>query len=66
MEAKMDKSFYKKQSLQQADNNVKFWMSKTPSERFKAAFMLSLRVYGHDPMNPPEMDKTYYRHRTRA
>lgn len=65
MEERMDKTAFKKQSLQDADNNVAFWRSKTPSERLIAAYNLSLRVYGYDPAHPPKMDKSYFVKRKR-
>lgn len=65
MEERMDKTFFKKQSLQDADKNVAFWRMKTPSERLIAAYHLSLRVYGYDPENPPKMDKEHFEKRKR-
>ena len=49
MKEKLDKSYFKKQSFKQADNNVAYWRSKTPAERLEAAYILSLRAYGYDP-----------------
>lgn len=61
----MDKTAFKKQSLKDADNNVKYWRSKTSSERLIAAYNLSLRAYGYDPAYPPKMDKTFFVRRNR-
>lgn len=65
MKEKLDKSYFKKQSLKEADHNVNYWRSKTMDERIQAAYYLSLRAYGYDPDNPPKMDKTYFRKRKR-
>jgi len=65
MNEKLDKTAFKKQSLKEADSNVKYWRSKTVSERLEAAYVLSLRAYGYDPNDPPKMDKTIFTRRTR-
>jgi len=65
MKEKLDKSYFKKQSFKQADNNVAYWRSKTPEERLEAAYVLSLRAYGYDPANPPKLDKKAFSKRTR-
>ena len=57
MHENMDKTAFKKQSFEEADNNRKFWLSKTPGERLISAYRLSLRAYGFDPDDPPEMQK---------
>ncbi len=62
---RLDKSYFKKQSLAEADNNRSYWMSKSPYERLVAAYRLSLRAYGYDPNHPPAMDKTYFEKRKR-
>jgi hypothetical protein len=62
---RLDKSVFKKQTLQEASNNRSFWMKKSPEERLVAAYRLSLRAYGYDPDHPPKMDKTYFRKRKR-
>lgn len=61
MEERLDKTVFKKQSHKEADMNVRYWRSKTPTERLIAAYNLSLRAYGYDPADPPKMDKTYFR-----
>ena len=62
---KLDKTYFKKQSLESADNNRKYWMSKTPMDRLIAAHRLSLRAYGYDPDSPPPMEKTHFEKRRR-
>ncbi len=65
MNSRLDKSYFKKQTFEEADNNVSFWRSRTPEERLEAAYILSLRAYGYDPDNPPKMDKTIFKRRIR-
>ena len=65
MNSRLDKSYFKKQTFKEADNNVSFWRSRTPEERLEAAYILSLRAYGYDPDNPPKMDKTIFKRRIR-
>jgi len=65
MKEKLDKSYFKKQTFKEADNNVAYWRSKTPAERLEAAYILSLRAYGYDPANPPRLDKTLFSKRKR-
>lgn len=65
MDEKLDKTVFKKQSVKEADSNVKYWRSKTMGERLEAAYILSLRAYGCDPNNPPKMDKTCFSSRSR-
>ncbi|MEE9438867.1 MAG: hypothetical protein V3V14_07705 [Saprospiraceae bacterium] len=57
MEEKLDKTFFIKQSHKEADNTVKYWRTKTMSERLQAGYYLSLRAYGYDPQHPPKWIK---------
>ena len=66
MEARLDKSYYMKQSFKEADSNVKYWRNRSMDERLQAAYHLSLRAYGYDPKHPPKMDKTFFTKRTRS
>lgn len=65
MEERLDKTFFKKQSVKEADRNVVYWRTKSMSERLQAAYHLSLRVYGYSPDNPPRMDKSFFTIRKR-
>jgi len=62
---KMDKTYAKIKTFEEADNNVDYWLSKTPAERFWGALRHSLRVYGYDPDDPPRMDKSHFEIRKR-
>ena len=65
MKEKLDKTYFKKQTFEQADKNTAYWRTKTLGERLQAGYFLSLRAYGYDPENPPPMDKTYFKKRKR-
>jgi len=65
MEESLDKNYFKKQSLKEADNTVRYWRTKTLSERLQAGYYLSLRAYGYDPDNPPRLDKSVFSTRKR-
>ena len=61
----LDKTYFIKQSTDQAQHNRPYWLSKTPLERLVAAYRLSLRAYGYDPDDPPALEKSYYTKRSR-
>lgn len=65
MKERLDKSFFKKQSLKEADDNLRYWRSKSTSERLQSAYQLSLRAFGYDPDNPPKLEKNLFTKRTR-
>ena len=56
----LDKSCFKKQSLKEADNNRKYWLSKTPMERLNAAWYLTCYVHGLDPTKEHKLDKSLF------
>ncbi|MBK8501785.1 MAG: hypothetical protein IPL46_06005 [Saprospiraceae bacterium] len=60
MDDKLDRSAFSHMSFEEADRSVKYWRSKTSTERLVAAYRLSLRVHGYDPDDPPAMDKCYF------
>jgi hypothetical protein len=66
MKERLDKTVFKKQSIQDADRNVNYWRTKSPEERLLAAYHLTLRVYGYDPANAPRMEKELVTKRRRA
>jgi hypothetical protein len=61
MKDELDRSVFSRLNFEEADQSVKYWRSKTPTERLVAAYRLSLRAYGYDPDDPPAMEKSYYR-----
>ncbi len=60
MDFKLDKTAFKMGSHKDSGNDRAYWLSKTPMERFEAAWYLISQAYGFDPENPPPMDKTLF------
>ena len=59
-EERLDKTVFSILTFEQADNSVEFWLQKTPDERIRAAYVLSLRAFGYDPENEPRMDRSVF------
>lgn len=59
-EERLDKTIFRKQSFREADDQRRYWLSRTPEERLHAGYCLSMRAYGHDPENPPRMEKRLF------
>lgn len=60
MEPRLDKTKFRKGTVEEMDDTREYWMSRTPAERLRAAYHLTLRAYGYDPKSPPRMDKTVF------
>ncbi len=63
---KLDKTAFSKGTFEQASHQLAYWKSQPLSKRLEAAWILTCRAYGIDPLNPPKMDKTYFRMRKHA
>jgi len=57
---RLDKTFSKARTFQEADNNKAYWMNKDVEERLSAAWYLTCKAYRIDPANPPRLDKTVF------
>ena len=57
---RLDKTQFKAQSFEQADDNRAYWLQKDVKERVKAAWYLISCAYGFDLDNPPRLDKTVF------
>jgi len=57
---KLDRTAFKVQTFKEADDNKEYWLSKTPGERWAAAWYLTCSAYNIDYKNPPRMDKTVF------
>ena len=57
---KLDRTAYKIQSFEEADNNKLFWLEKSPAERWAAAWYLTCCAYNIDYKNPPRLDKNVF------
>jgi hypothetical protein len=65
MQYRLDKTYFKKQSVQEADHYEKYWAQKTFEERLAAAWYLTCQAFNISYENPPRMDKKIFRKRRR-
>lgn len=56
----LDRSAFKIQTHKQASNTRNFWLTKSPQERFDAAWYLICIAYNIDIKNPPRLDRTVF------
>ena len=63
---KLDRTTFKYQTITEASHNLKYWQSQTYKKRLQAANYLNSVAYNFDINNPPKMDKTYFKIRTRG
>ncbi|MFQ5445587.1 MAG: hypothetical protein ACE5FF_01525 [Saprospiraceae bacterium] len=61
----MDRTAFKKQTLEKADNTRSYWLTKSPEERLLAAMYLNSIAYNFPFGNPPRLDRTFFQKRTR-
>ncbi len=59
-EYRLDKSKFKHQSVNEAEDNREYWLKKTPAERLAAAWYLISQAYQFDVHNPPRLDRTKF------
>lgn len=57
---RLDKSAFRLQSFEEASNYKEYWLSKSPSERWHAAWYLICSAYNLDPNNPPRLDRSVF------
>jgi hypothetical protein len=57
MSFRLDKSFFKKQSFDDAENTRAYWLSISPMERIRASIFLQYQVYGLPIDKEPRMEK---------
>jgi len=60
MKFKLDRTAFSAGKLEDQKNDVEYWLSRQPLERFLAGIYLQSIVYNFDPENPPRMDKTFF------
>lgn len=63
---KMDRTAFKHQTIKEAAHNLNYWKSQTFEKRLQAANYLNSVAYNFDINNPPKMDKTFFKIRTRG
>lgn len=57
---RLDKTYGKAQTFNEADNNIEYWLQKDVSERLKAAWFLIASAYGFSLGHAPRFDKTKF------
>lgn len=57
---RLDRSAFKIQTHEQASNTSEYWLSKSPQERFDAAWYLICAAYNIDVKNPPRLDRNAF------
>jgi hypothetical protein len=54
---RLDRTYGKAQSIEEADDNRIYWLQKNVKERLIAAWYLISCAYGFELENPPGLDK---------
>ena len=57
---RLDRTKFKAQSFEAADNQYEYWQKKTIEERLRAAHYLISVAYDFDINNPPKLDRTAF------
>lgn len=57
---RLDKSYFKAQSFQEADEQKVYWSQKDVKERLRAAWYLISCAYGFKLEDPPRLDKSIF------
>jgi hypothetical protein len=57
---KLDRTAFKIQTFEQADDNKEYWLAKSPSERFNASWYLTCCAYNIDHKNSPRLDRNIF------
>ena len=62
---KFDKTAFVIQTLEEADDHVTYWLSKSYEERIMGMMILNSIAYGYDMNNLPIMDKNIFKIKVR-
>jgi hypothetical protein len=57
---RLDRNSFKIQTHEESSNTLSYWLSKSPEERFEAAWYLICIAYNIDLKNPPRLDRTVF------
>ena len=63
---KLNRTAFKMQTNEQASNNCEYWLAKTPAERLKAVAYLNSVAFNYPINNPPRLDRTHFKVRSRT
>ena len=62
---RIDRTYFKMQTAEEASNNYAYWKSLSYKERLKAAYYLNSVAFNFDINNPPKLDKNSFQIRKR-
>lgn len=62
---KLDRSIFKMHHTRDGSNNYHYWKSLSFEERLRAANYLNSVAYNFPVNNPPKLDRTYFKIRSR-
>jgi hypothetical protein len=62
---RLDRTAFKMHHTKDASNNYKYWKSKSLEERLEAANYLNSVAYNFSLNDPPKLDRTYFKMRSR-
>jgi hypothetical protein len=57
---RLDKTYFRAQSFQEADEQKEYWLHNDVKERLGAAWYLISCAYGFNLENPPRLDKSIF------
>ena len=60
---RLDRTKFKMQTFQEADNQYAYWRTKTPVERLRASYYLISVAFNFDINNPPRIDRSVFKMR---
>ena len=59
-EYKLDRTAFKSQTFEEANNHYGYWQQKTLTERLQASYYLIQSAYGFLNSDLPKVDRTYF------
>jgi hypothetical protein len=65
MEYRLDKNYFKKQTVREADHHETYWQGKSVEERLSAAWYLTCQAFNISFYDPPGIDNTCFNKRRR-
>ena len=57
---RLDKSYFKAQTFEEAENKTAYWRQKSISERLQASWFLTCCAYGYYGQDQPRMKKNVF------
>jgi hypothetical protein len=60
MQFKLDRTAFQIKKIEEQDNNVEYWLDRTPAERLSAAWYLICQAYNLEYRYDHKLDKTHF------